>query len=104
MDAWIDLTRALGQVVCGGVSSARQLVAARSDLAQADPALATQRDTIEAHALAAEGDEVRARELLTALVARSGVGGLALALRPVGPATDLARAVVATHIASPWKQ
>jgi hypothetical protein len=101
VDAWIDLTRALGQVVCGGVSSARELVAARSDLTQADPALAVQRDTIEAHALAAEGDEERARALLAALVARSGVGGLALALRPVGPATDLARAVVATHIAAP---
>lgn len=101
VDAWIDLTRALAQVVCGGVSGARALVAARQEQTLADPALAVQRDTIEAHALAAEGDDERARALLTEVAARAGVGGLALALRPIGPATDLARAVVATHIAAP---
>jgi len=101
VDAWIDLTRALGQVVCGGVSAARELLAARQVEAGQDAALRVQRDTVEAHALAAEGDEERARELLTGLVTRSGVGGLALVLRPVGPATDLARALVATHIAPP---
>jgi len=88
-------------VVCGGVTSARALLAARQDEVRQDPALRIQHDTVEAHALAAEGDEDAARELLTELVARSGIGGLSLALRPVGPATDLARAVVATHIASP---
>lgn len=101
VDAWIDLTRALVQVVCGGVDGARALLVAREGEAQQDPALRVQRDTVEAHALAAEGEEERAREVLTALLARSGIGGLSLALRPIGPATDLARAVVATHIASP---
>lgn len=101
VDAWIDLTRALHHVLCGGVDPARALLAARTDEAQQDPALRVHHDTVAAHALAAEDDEAGARELLSALLARSGVGGLALVLRPVGPATDLARALVATHIAPP---
>lgn len=99
VDAWLDLTRALTQVVCGGTESARALLVARHDEAEQDPALRIQRDTVLAHALASEDDEEGARALLTALVARSGAGALSLVLRPVGPATDLARAVVATHIA-----
>jgi hypothetical protein len=99
VDAWIDLTRALADVVCGGVDSARPLLKARHDAAEADPALRLHRDTIEAHALAAEGDEAAARQVLRGLQERSGAGALALALRPVGPATDLARAELATHVA-----
>lgn len=100
VDAWIDVTRALADVVCGGVDSARALLDARREQAESDPALRVQRDTVEAHALAAEGDEEGARALLRGLLERSGAGALALALRPVGPATDLARAEVATHIAA----
>lgn len=99
VDAWIDLTRALADVVCGGVASARALLAARREAADVDPALRLHRDTVEAHALAAEGDEAGARAVLLSLLQRSGAGALALALRPVGPATDLARATITTHLA-----
>ena len=59
VDAWIDLTRALADVVCGGVTSARALLAARQDEARQDPALRIQHDTVEAHALAAEATKTR---------------------------------------------
>lgn len=46
------------------------------------------------HALASMGKDDEAKKILGALVAEHGVGALAHALRPIGPATDLARALL----------
>ncbi|MCA9578198.1 MAG: hypothetical protein H6726_01790 [Sandaracinaceae bacterium] len=99
VDAWVDLTRALVHVLCGGVEQARALRSRRRDEAEADPALRLQADTVEAHALSAEGDDEGAKALVRAMLERSGAGALALLLRPVGPATDLAREAVGRHLA-----
>ena len=51
---------------------------------------------IAAHAFASMGRDDDARALLQSVASRAGGGALAQAIRPVGPATDIAREVIAT--------
>ncbi len=99
VDAWVDATKALCHVVSGGVEAALGLIESEASvaLAAADPALFLQHQTVRAHALACQGEDDQASAALAELLARSGPAALSLALRPVGPATDLARALLASH-------
>ena len=89
---WLSVTRALVLAVQGGVEKAD---AALGNEEPADGALSAAHSVVRAHISACQGNDDEARDHLERVRANAGDQALQRALRPVGPATDLARAMLA---------
>ncbi|HJL01832.1 MAG TPA: hypothetical protein RMH85_11515 [Polyangiaceae bacterium LLY-WYZ-15_(1-7)] len=92
VERWLGATETLLLAVQGNVEEtlARAEAADRDDVA-----IAAAYDVAKAHALACSGDDEGAKKALLAVRESAGKQALERALRPVGPATDLARALLA---------
>ena len=93
VERWLRATEALLHAVQGG---ADQALAIANEERGADAALGASYDIVRAHALASKGDEEGAKAALRNVEQVAGSAGLMRAVRPVGPATDIARAML-TH-------
>ena len=89
---WWRATKALLHAVQGGVEQALELVG-DEDAEGVPPALRLRHVVVRAHVEACRGHTDAALAQLALLVALAGRPALEWAMRPVGPATDLARAV-----------
>ncbi len=88
VEEWLVALEALLHAVQGGADQALEL--ARS-APKEEGALKATYDVVRAHAFASMGKDERARKALEAVREVAGAEGLQRAVRPVGPATDLAR-------------
>lgn len=103
LEPWLLVTEAWIRVIAGGADDALRLVSEDSGGAASTsgtapdvgPQLRNVRRAIRAHAHACRGEQERAESLLRKATDELGTVGLAPALRPVGPATDIARALLA---------
>ena len=91
VERWLRASEALLHAVQGG---ADQALAIANEAADADAALGASYDIVRAHALASKGDDEGAKAALRRVEAVAGMPGLVRAIRPVGPATELARALL----------
>lgn len=91
VERWLRATEALLHAVQGGADQALTIA---NEEAAADAALGASYDIVRAHALASKGDEEGAKAALRKVEEVTGANGLQRAIRPVGPATDLARAML----------
>ncbi len=91
IEGWLDAMEALLLAVQGGADEALERARAAGD---ADGALAATYDIVRAHAHACRGETSEARAALERVREATGAYGLERALRPVGPATDMARAML----------
>ncbi|MBX3251293.1 MAG: hypothetical protein KF901_29210 [Myxococcales bacterium] len=91
VERWVQAGEALLLAVQGAADEA---LARCHEATDADGALAATYDVVRAHALACRGEEDEAQKALRRVHAIAGDGGLRRAISPVGPATDLARALL----------
>lgn len=91
VERWVRAGEALLLAVQGAADEA--LTACSEDDA-ADGALSATYDVVRAHAHASRGEDDEARRALERVRAVAGDAGLRRAVGPVGPATDLARAML----------
>lgn len=91
VERWLGAMEALLLAVQGGADEA--LARARA-AAATDGALAATYDIVRAHAHACRGETEEATEALERVRSVGGEYALERAIRPVGPATDLARAML----------
>ena len=89
---WLEVTRALLLVILGNVEEALERLDAEA--ASEDAALAASHRVVRAHAAACSGRDEEARLELERLRVEAGPLSLERALMPVGPATEIARAVL----------
>ncbi|MAQ17881.1 MAG: hypothetical protein CMN30_24175, partial [Sandaracinus sp.] len=92
VERWLRASEALLHAVQGGADQALTIANEERD---ADAALGASYDIVRAHALASKGDDEGAKAALRRVERVAGAPGLQRAIRPVGPATDLARALLA---------
>ncbi len=90
LEAWVGLTRGFIAAIQGNVEAG--LAAAKAARRTGDDSLRASAMVVEAHAEACRGRTSAAEKALDGLVELAGHDGLALAIQPVGPATELARA------------
>lgn len=88
VEEWLVALEALLAVVQGGADRALEM---SREAPSEEGALKATWDVVRAHAFASMGKEKRARAALDAVRNIAGDEGLQRAVRPVGPATDLAR-------------
>ncbi len=93
VELWLGAMEALLLALQGGADKALEYAAAAPE---DDVAIAAAYDIVRAHALASKGDQEGAKDALMSLCDRAGEEALERAVRPVGPATDLARAMIAS--------
>lgn len=89
---WWRATKALLHAVQGGLEQALELIG-EDDADDVPPALRLRHVVVRAHVEACRGNTDAALAQLALLVALAGRPSLEWVMRPVGPATDLARAV-----------
>jgi predicted RNA polymerase sigma factor len=94
---WLRITRALLFAVQGGTESAIALVGEEDD-DEDDPAFRASNEIVRAHVHACLGRENEARHALEQARELAGVTALTRAIRPVGPATELARLMLARDV------
>ena len=92
VEAWLSALEAILLAVQGNAEAALEIADAQ---APDDGALKATYDVVRAHAFASMGKERKARRALEAVREIAGDEGLQRAIRPVGPATDLAREMLA---------
>jgi hypothetical protein len=95
---WLEITRALLFAIEGSTEKAMRIVGTEDDTGDED-AFRAMHAIVRAHVHACLGDDDAAREDLVHARALAGVVALTRAIRPVGPATDLARALLAEDVA-----
>lgn len=95
---WLEITRALLFAIDGGAEKAMQIVGTEDDTHDED-AFRAMNAIVRAHVHACLGEDDAAREDLVHARTLAGVVALTRAIRPVGPATDLARALLAEDVA-----
>lgn len=91
VERWLQATEALLLVIQGNTDGALALAEAHDD--PEDAAIAASYAVVRAHAFASRGDDAKAKAQLNEVVALAGAEALERAIRPVGPASDLARAM-----------
>ncbi|MDH5490610.1 MAG: hypothetical protein OEY14_01425 [Myxococcales bacterium] len=91
VETWIRATEALLLAVTG--EPERALARVGEDAIEEDASLRASHRIIRAHALAGLGERSRAERELRAVVLEAGPAALERALRPAGPASELARAL-----------
>ncbi len=91
VERWLKAMEALLLAVQGGADEALERARAATTL---DGALAATYDIVRAHAHACRGETSQANKALERVRSAGGEYALERALRPVGPATDLARAML----------
>jgi len=91
IERWLRATEALLHAVQGGADQALKIANEASD---ADAALGASYEIVRAHALASKGDEEGAKAALRKVEGVAGAPGLQRAVKPVGPATDIARSML----------
>jgi hypothetical protein len=91
-ERWLRMTEALLLAVQGGIDEATALLETMPT--PEDAALFASGRVVRAHVHACRGEDARAREELERLLSEAGPLALERVLRPVGPATDLARALL----------
>ncbi len=102
---WLRVTRALLFAVQGGTERALALVSeaeAHTDERADDedePAFLASYEVVRAHVHACVGEDARARDALERARELAGVVALTRAIRPVGPATEIARTLLARDLA-----
>ncbi|MEM9067891.1 MAG: hypothetical protein AAGE52_05270 [Myxococcota bacterium] len=91
VERWLGAMEALLIAVQGGADEALTRADAAPD---DDEALGATYDVIRAHAFACRGETEDAKEALQRVQSRAGRHALERAIHPIGPATDLARAML----------
>lgn len=91
VERWLRAAEALLHAVQGGADQALKIANEESG---ADAALGASYEIVRAHALASKGDDEGAKAALRKVEGVAGATGLQRAVRPVGPATDIARAML----------
>ena len=91
VERWLGASEALLLAVQGNADEALRRA---NEAHSGDDALGASYAIVRAHALASKGDDEGAEAELRAVQAIAGRAGLARAVRPVGPATDIARAML----------
>ncbi|MCB9614856.1 MAG: hypothetical protein H6721_33640 [Sandaracinus sp.] len=97
VERWVRAGEALLFAVQGAADEALALCPDEND---ADGALAATYDVVRAHAHASRDEEAEAVRALQRVKHVAGNPGLRRAIGPVGPATDLARAMLAPDVAA----
>ncbi len=94
VERWLRASEALLHAVQGGADQALKIA---NEAGDADAALGASYAIVRAHALASKGDAEGAKAALRQVEGVAGTTGLQRAVKPVGPATDIARAMLAAE-------
>lgn len=92
VEVWLVALEALLQAIQGNAEAA--LEACDANPAPESDALAASYGIVRAHALACMGQDEDAKRVLNEVVSRAGHAALERAIRPVGPASDIARSML----------
>ncbi len=95
IEEWLVASEALLYVVQGNTREALR----RANEADASGALALTYEIVRAHACASHGDDTGAHRSLNLVYESAGAAGVERAVRPVGPATDIARQLLTEELA-----